>query len=604
VSPGWAVENNGLNKSYREIDSNGDKTPWTTEWGQSLLTDVAARFSPSVSGRILFELQGDYADRFWRPINEAHRLDQNDEHFILRQAEGKIKKENWYLDAFSGVSRPDWRAYGDFFRLYPETYFNEDYLGSSGFYGICQSRWNQNLFLNISETRVPQGLELGGSLYGIEAAAATGSELNWGYSNSYFGRVSVPVQSSKITAVYKDEDAPFAEDEDERDRAGTLSLETPFGSGNKLTVGAIYRPFRSGETYLVARETPGGSGLLGSSYNISQKTSHNSDGLGGRLRLEMQPEIFSRLWFYAVDLTHLGILAGNKNQIDVEAGTHISAYVRSDFKYTYRKPIEGPIPFLYEGTPANVGAIAANPRGPESPFNVNWSNREAAFFLATFQLNPDKYTSMFQYDPQILGRWNLFKEVKDKPFSMAVQYRMSDYKTTTDRQYYWDDSGEIVWESAAHSGAWASDHPLNEFRVIGTGTLASIGYFLGFSGGQMPAISSLAYDTDTSRPNKSLTEYWSVEAELALASWAVRGHYGSGIWGPEPNIHPFWGESYDRLWGAGVSYKITSNTVWDLNYIGARQDDNLFLPPSLGPFDEIRTTFSHRFGFEFQFQEM
>jgi len=603
VADGWTEAGDRLNKVYSREPSK--KNSWEDQWGESLLTDVAARITPDFDARVLFELQGDYADRFWRPINANHRADSKDQNLIFREAEGKIKKENWYVDAFSGVPRPDWRAHGDFFQFYPQTYFNEDYLGSSGYYGVYPKSWNQNVFLNINGARVPQGVELGGSLNGLDAAFVTGNQLDWGFPTSYFGRVSYPLESTKISVVAKNTAAPFADDPEEtRDKAASLTWEAPFGSGNKFQAGAMYRPYRSGENYQIVRKVAAGSGLLGSSFSFSEKTAHNNDGLGGRLRLEMQPEMFKRLWFYAIDLTHLGILAGNRNQIDLEAGTHVTPNIKSDVKYTYRKPVEGPIPFLFEGSPNNIGAVAANPRGPESPFNVDWTNREAVFLLATVQINSDKDTTMFQYDQQTLGRWNLFKDVPKKPFSLAVQYRMSDYKTTTDRQYYWDENGNIVWEPAGHTGAWPSKHPLNEFRVMGVGTLHAVGYFLGIAGGESPALSGLAYSNDPTQGNKAITGYYSFEAEISYYPIAFRGNYGSGVWGPEPNIHPFFGNSFDRLWGVGLSYNITANTVWDLDYLSARETDNLFVPPDLGSYDEIRTTFSHRFGFEFQFQEM
>jgi hypothetical protein len=79
-------------------------------------------------------------------------------------------------------------------------------------------------------------------------------------------------------------------------------------------------------------------------------------------------------------------------------------------------------------------------------------------------------------------------------------------------------------------------------------------------------------------------------------------HYGYGLWGPEVYQREF-GESFDRLWGLGASYHFNVNTTWDVSYLSARQSDDLFVAPDLGSYDEIRTMFSHRFGFQFQFQD-
>ncbi len=89
---------------------------------------------------------------------------------------------------------------------------------------------------------------------------------------------------------------------------------------------------------------------------------------------------------------------------------------------------------------------------------------------------------------------------------------------------------------------------------------------------------------------------------------AIRGEhsgsgFGTGIWGPERNTHPFFGFAFDKIFGVGMTYHLTTNTSVDLNYLGVRQHDNTFIAPNLGSYDEIRTVFSHRFGFLFQFQE-
>ena len=125
---------------------------------------------------------------------------------------------------------------------------------------------------------------------------------------------------------------------------------------------------------------------------------------------------------------------------------------------------------------------------------------------------------------------------------------------------------------------------------------------MGIAGGQTVAQLGIAYDNDTD-VNKSITEYFSIEGRVERWPMAYWAHYGSGVWGPEENIHPAFGLSHDRLWGLGVSYNITVNTTWDVGYLAARQDDDLFVGTDLGSFDEIRTIFSHRFGFLFQFKE-
>ncbi len=601
LQPGWRMLDDGLSKSY-SVQGDDDR-PWKTEWGQSLLTEVAARVTPNLFGRVLFEGQGEYADRFWRPININHDIDQKDRNFFFRQAEARIDKDNWYAHGFSGVGHAGWRDKGDFFGLYPESYPDDDYLGIPGYFGVYPENWKQDKYLNLSRRHVPEGVEAGANALGWDGAVAYGDELSWGFSKSIYGRLSAPLRSTKLTFVYKDEDVPYAAagEDDDRNQAYELAWHVPSEAGHRFDAAVLYNPYRVGDPYLVAREADGGSGLLGSSVDISRKTTSDSDAFAERLRLERHDLWGSRVWIWAVDLTHADILAGNKDQIDLELGTDVTPSIKGNVQYTFRKPVEGPIPFLFEGTPDNVGAVAANPRGPESPFWVNWQNREAVFVVTTLSYDPTPGSTLFNYDPRTLANWNINPN-EDAPFAVAVQHRMSDYRTTTDRQYYYTLSGDIVWEPAAHTGAWPSDGFLHEFRLMALGKVRAWKWTAGVAGGQSPALLGLAYSNDTSH-HKPLTEYISLEARLELWPWAWWGHFGSGVWGPESSFHPHFGESFDRLWGLGTSYNIAANTTVDLNYLVARQDDSLFVAPDLGSYDEIRMLFSHRFGFLFQFQE-
>ncbi|MCB4756045.1 MAG: hypothetical protein LHV69_03280 [Elusimicrobia bacterium] len=601
LQPGWSVEDSGLGKSFSPGGS--EKRPWETNWGQYLKTDFSARFSPSVTGRAFFEAQGNYADRYWRPLNINHYEDRQDNHVFLRQAEARLDRPHWFVHGFSGVGHGDWKGRGDFFGLYPESFPDNSYMGSSGYFGVYPSRWQQDTFLNISHRNVPRGLEAGANLLGTDASLAYGKELAWGYGTSGYGRWRVPIGFTKLTFVYKDEGIPFQvyDDFSKRRQAGALAWAVPFEAGHRLEIGVLYQPYLAGKNYTVDRKVSAGSGLLGSSHSLSQKTALKEDGLGGRVRMELRPVLFDKLWTTSVDLTHLGILAGNRQQADASLGATLSPEVSFDLQYTYRRPVEGPIPLLYEGTPQNMGAIAANPRGPESPFVVDGSNREAVFLTATVWIDPTPGSRMFLYDPHEIEGWNVNPE-ETSPLTAVLQGRMRDYRTATDRQNYYDENGDVVWEPAGHTGAWPTAKPLYECRVMGFGKLDVGRWVLGLAGGQAPAASGLAYSHDPSR-SKPITEYYSLEGRLERWPVALWGHYGTGLWGPEMNIHPFWGYVFDRLWGIGVSYSITVNTTWDVSYLAAREDDGMFVAPDLGSYEEIRTMLSHRFGFDFKFQE-
>lgn len=380
-----------------------------------------------------------------------------------------------------------------------------------------------------------------------------------------------------------------------------MSWDKPFEAGHRIALALMYQPFRIGQSYQSVGETSSGSGYLGSDTTLSQKTTKNTDGIAEKIRFEGVSVLGGRLWNGAFDATHAGVVAGNKNEIGAEIGTNILTDLKWKTSLAFRKPVEGPVPFLYQGTPGNMGAVEASPRGPESPFTVNWDNREATFLTNTFWFDPTPGNEMFLYDPTELSGWNVNPE-ESAPFSVALQHRMKDYPTTTDRQYYYDQFGNVVWEPASHSGAWATDHPINEFKVLGIARQKTWGWALGVAGGQSLAVSGIAYSTSTAT-NKPITDYFSIEGKLDFGAWNFWGHYGTGVWGPEPNIHPFWGYSFDRIWGLGGRYSITKNTTIDLNYLAAHQTDDMFVATSLGSYDEIRAVFSHRFGFLFNFQK-
>jgi len=283
---GTRVVNDGRNKEFVK-DPNANNA-WTSDWGTNLLTEVAARFNKEISGRVLFDAQGSYADRFWRPLNANHDLDQTNNILLLRQAEAKIDEEKWFLHGFSGVSHDGWGNKGDIFAFYPGIYPERDYLGSSGYFGVYPKNWNQDQYLNISGNRVPTGGELGGTMGATEASVAYGKELTWGFNNSAYGRVRQDLGTSQLNFFFKNEDVPYSFNPADNERKEAYSLTWTKPSEDALTIetGVIYQPFRLGQTYDVAREAEGGAGVQGSSWNLGTKTVDHEDAWGGKIKLD------------------------------------------------------------------------------------------------------------------------------------------------------------------------------------------------------------------------------------------------------------------------------------------------------------------------------
>lgn len=187
LSPGWTVSESPTDKRDKVFQkTNSDKQqPSEQEWGAKLLTEAAVRPWQDIYARILFDLQGQYADRYWRPLNIDHESDIKSDPLIVRQYEIRVDQPAWYAHAFSGVGHGSWVDKGDLFRLYPEAHPESDYLGSSGLFGFYPDDWKQDFFMNISGRRVPTGFTAGANAMGLDAEVAYGKELGWGFNDSF-----------------------------------------------------------------------------------------------------------------------------------------------------------------------------------------------------------------------------------------------------------------------------------------------------------------------------------------------------------------------------------------------------------------------------------
>src|SRR5207302_2092579 len=126
--------------------------------------------------------------------------------------------------------------------------------------------------------------------------------------------------------------------------------------------GLLYQPFRLDRVYTDVEEVAPGSGVLGSTFHIRQRRTLQRDALGFTLRVEGQPTV-------AVDQAglgymYLGPVAGDKQEIDVDASRGFAGAFNVSLAYIYRQPVIGPAPLLFEGTVDNPGALITSPRGP------------------------------------------------------------------------------------------------------------------------------------------------------------------------------------------------------------------------------------------------
>ena len=272
-----------------------------------------------------------------------------------------------------------------------------------------------------------------------------GTEPQWTYGSSVYARYDAPqVGNLEQSIVYRNENIPFGfESSDERRWTVSYNASYPFSDRVTGHAGILYQPFRLGRPYQD----------VDSDNNISEDVSKRSDAFGGTVRTEVRPP----QWLDQVGLgyTYLGPVAGDKQQVDLDATRAVSTAWTLSGAYFYRQPVKGPVPLIFEGTPSNPGALLAEPRGPDDPFRVDWDNRKAHVLSMTLVYDPTPGTPFFKYQKNVLEDWNLNPD-EDSTWTAVLQYRLTDYLTNTDRLYYYDEEHNLIFDPTFHDGAlWA-----------------------------------------------------------------------------------------------------------------------------------------------------
>ncbi len=258
----------------------------------------------------------------------------------------------------------------------------------------------------------------------------------------------------------------------------------PFSDRVQGHAGLLYQPFRLDRPYQE----------VDSNNNISEETSKQADAFGGTARVEIRPP----QWLDQAGLgyTYLGPVAGDKQQVDLDANRTVMTDWNLSGAYSYRRPVIGPVPLIYEGTTADPGALLAEPRGPDDPFRVDWDNREAHILSLTIVYDPTPGTPFFKYQRNVLDDWNLNQE-EDSPWTAALQYRMTYYPTNTDRLYYYDEEHNLIFDPTFHAGALATASPFSSATGLVRWKHDDWHITVDLSGGEALAGAAIAYSTST-----------------------------------------------------------------------------------------------------------
>lgn len=574
----WAVAPSGwrgINKTYTHTTSTS--THSESVFGESLFLNVGFHPLEALSGTLDFEAINDYADRYWMPVNLEHRMSIEGRNFNWNRADITFTQDWWSLRYFRNVGHYNWSNRGDLFDLYAE-------------------QPDPARYLRVSGRSVPEGYQLNAAGDYGSLELIYGPEAIWDYRNGIYANYGISGLGLKTHLIYRDHIIPYGEpDEHMRSAEVSTSFEVV---DNVIQLGALYQPFRLNRAYDYVEEVAQGQGYLGSAFIKKTGTTSTSDAFGGSVKLLMRPFVFfsDTLFQY----THLGLVAGNKQEFKSQFNSKITSAFTSSLEYSYRKPLQRAMPLVYEGTAANPGPAMTEPRGPNSPFWVGWGwkptgwdNREASVFAATLTYDPTPKTWFYLNEANRLEKWNLNPD-EDAVFSCALRGSLTRYPSSTDRLLYWDENGHMVWEGPMQSEPWASDGYLGGLTFIGKLFMPHWEFLLELSGGESPALNGFAYTTSTAK-EKPVTGYFSSGITVRHGPYTGTFGYSQDAWGPEV-WHQQFGETFDQLFQVGLARKFGDMVTAGIDYVGARENDHKYFAPGLGDYDEYHCSLRLAFG--------
>lgn len=578
VTDGWVLTKTGggINKNYTRSVSTPVVNSAETVFGETFFFNVAFHPFEGFKGELDFEAIGDYADRYWMPVNLEHRMKLNGKSLNWNRADISYETDWWGIRYFRNIGHYNWSAKGDLFNLYPSQFETERYLRVSG-------------------RSVPEGGELNLSGKAGRLELIYGSEAIWDYKKGVYANYNFSLWGLSSNLMYRNHIIPYG-DPDERMSDTAFSTTLDFAH-NSLQVGALYQPFRLNRDYEYVEYVAPGEGYLGTRYDIKTGVTGQSDAIGysGKLTLRRLPFANEVVLKY----THLGLVAGNKNQVDAQLTRKITRSFTGAVDYMYRKPLIGPIPLVYEGTLANPGPALLEPRDMNSPFWVSWNNDATGWdnretnqisFTATFDPTPD--TWFYSYEANKLEDWNLNPE-ENSPLSLAGKYTLSKYYSGTDRLLYWDENGNMVWEGPLQTEPWATDGYIGDITLIARLQLEKSIWVFNIGGGESLASNGFAY-TPSATQGRPITSYFTTGISVEHKPYTAKIRYGADVWGPE-DWQARYGQSFNRLYQANLTREFGDSIKAGIDYVSGKPDLEYYCP-EIGDMFEVRCFVSISFG--------
>jgi len=581
LEPGWQAVDDGLNKAfhYQTGTSTNNPTDWKTDAGQRYDLRLGIRPLSGMYGEIGCEFLGNHADRYWQPIQDGLRMERDAVH--TRWTRGLLRYEtDWFTgELFRGVGQPGWLYSGDMFGLYPE-------------------HFELGRYRRVGGSILPRGGKLRLALpYGILQVVA-GDELRWGYGPSIYTSYDFRACGTHTTLFHKREGISYGDPQEKLDawEAVTRCKVLP---AVRLEAGLLYQPFRIGGAYTAVETVAPGSGLEGSGYTFSQRTADQYDAFGENIDLyvRVKPVVDE----IVLGATHAGRVAGNKNELRVSGRRRFGQSFRGALGYTYRTPYEDPLPLLYEGTADNPGALLSSPRGADAPFRVyggqyGEGNREARIITLALQYDPTPRTGLYRWKQDVVEYWNI-NTGEDASVASGLQLQFTDYPGSTDRNYYYDETGSVVYEPSFQAGMPPLRRFLPSVQSITVINLRPHNLIIELGGGESVASTVLAQEYD-----RIVTNYFKGTLRYSVGWMEASVSYARDYWGPE-DFHRDFGQIIDSLYAVGLVYRIHDETSLFARYYAARRDTNLADGISLGSFNEVHVGMTLHFGARLLFAE-
>ncbi|MDR1940973.1 MAG: hypothetical protein LBQ47_01445, partial [Endomicrobium sp.] len=580
--------NNYFNYKPSSLSKNHNK--WEDGYGQTFLFNIAVRPADWFFAELGFEMIGDYADRYWIPVNEEHRLSYNEERAPLldwSNARIGIITDYFSLVYHRNYKHDGWEREGDMFSMFVKHDAPDNYLRYSGHH--------TSDFWQFKTKGVFGDLDIIG---GEEAMQDYKRGIYVKYKNIF---------GSNINFFYSDHVIPFGS-YDERMRNLQINTDFNFWNESNVQIGALFRPFRVGESYYLAEEVGFPNGYGGSKYDIYSDETVYSDAFGGSIKFKFPKKILA-LDMVTLGYEYRGLVAGNRQRIDVSFEKKTSNTTNAFLSYYYQKPLLNAMPLVYSGANEyNWPPVLSSPRGPESPFWVWWrnpisgfDNRETSAFSFIFTYDPTPSTWFYNYDPNLPLEYNLNPE-EDAPFSFAIKADASQYFGQLDRQSFWEYDGSTVWEDAYSNGTRAPDRYIGSLYFLSQFIKGKTKILYDFEVGEDLATLSYPYpDSDGAVAREPFTTpmigYFKTSLKVKHEPYIFKVGYLKNTWGPE-DWHRNFGSSYDEVYLAHISRDIGDLFNVGMEYVGARKNNSKILHDprfaeqdtrnETGSFDELR----------------